>query len=296
VHVPVVDGVVLLGPTRRSADLACSRKAEDVQVRRSIVDGTGIEVVIGEGIRRIAGPGDVDDEGEREAEKWADVDFGTSHLVIPDRGYDRRLVQELRIDLEQGALPLCVGPFVVGVVAQQQEEVDGLPVGVVDLEPLLDLDGLSGVRQRGAVAKRGPEIRLRRAPRVTHQPDMGVAILWGFVLIGGSAEALLDARVCVGPRRAQRVVVGLVRSKVDEGGFLVIARRHRGRGALGPIGSQQVVDLLGPASLVGLAAPLDDGGVGSHLLQEEPLRRGRVGDQAAGSQQKNGTNQANCSQ
>jgi hypothetical protein len=194
--------------------------------------------------------------------------------VVADRRNHRRLVQELGVDVEEGTLPLRIAPLVVGVVAEEQEEVDGLLVRVVDLEALLDLDRFAGMCEGRPVAERRPQGGLRGGARVAYQPNVRVAILRRLVLVRRGPEALLDGGFGIGSRSPERVEVGLVRGQVDQPGLLVIAGGHRRGGALRPVGLLQIADLLGPTGLVGLATPLDHCRVRADQLQEEPLGRG----------------------
>ena len=92
--------------------------------------------------------------------------------------------QDLGIDLEKSTLPLVIGSCEVGVVTQQQEEVDGFLVRVVDLKAVLDFQGFSWMGEGYPVTKRGAELGLRRRPGVTDQPNVDIPVFRGLVSPG----------------------------------------------------------------------------------------------------------------
>lgn len=218
-----------------------------------------------------------------QPEETAEVEEAAAHLVIADGRPHRGLFHDLRIDVEERALPLGVGPLEVGVVAEQQEEVYALAAGaggVVAEEALLDLRRLAGMGELSG------GVPLRLGTGIADHPDVEVAVLRGLVAVGRRAEHLLGA-ARARPGVAQAVVVVVIGREVAEKPFVVVAGRRSRRNALGPVALAQVLEALGPADPIRPAAPLHDRGLGSHLLEHQSARRlgrARSGEQARRSQ------------
>jgi hypothetical protein len=181
VHIAVIHRIVLLGAAGHTAAFSGARQAEDIQIRYARAVGYQIPItVIGRGVRRRAEACQRNCRACRWARnsrvQQAKCNGPIAHFVIADRGQHGSTLENVRVDVEKGSLPLHIGAGDIGVVTQCEEHIDGFTavVSVIGLESSQNLGGFTVVVEFAVI------FLILRAG-ITDDQDMGVAILRRFI-------------------------------------------------------------------------------------------------------------------
>ena len=217
-HVGKIERVILLGAGGDAARFARHRQREHVEV--------------GNGRRGIRAAG---------------------RVVIANGRPERRVAQHVRVHVEDGPLVLAIGPVVVGVVAEQQDEIGARRVG-------------------GEVVVRIPDRRLgsRARPRIAQHPDAHRTVGAGQ---GSGAEKVIRARRQRHVGRAEREVVARLGLQVREQHEVIVGCRD----FAAEIGERARIRPVAHPSGVGpIRAPADNAARWGGGLEIRPARHLRI--------------------